>query len=83
MAYRAQVAEVSFDEKKRRIRRLERDEPDPGSPALNEEVTRQASIIAYANDFKFLFLVTPPLAVLVLFMRLATSNGGAEAAAAH
>jgi hypothetical protein len=30
-----------------------------GLTALNEEVTRQASIIAYANDFKFLFLVYP------------------------
>ena len=54
-----------------------------GLAALNEEVTRQASIIAYADDFKFLFLVTLPLAVLVLFMRPAASNGGAEAAPAH
>jgi len=54
-----------------------------GLAALNEEVTRQASIIAYANDFKLLFLVTLPLAFLVLFMRPAASNGGAEAAPAH
>ena len=54
-----------------------------GLAALNAEVTRQASIIAYANDFKLLFLVTLPLAFLVLFMRPAASNGGAEAAPAH
>jgi len=29
----------------------------PGRAALNAEVTRQASIIAYVNDFKFMFVV--------------------------
>ena len=42
--------------------------PD-GIAALNEEVTRQASIIAYSNDFKFLFFLTLPGVVLILLMR--------------
>jgi hypothetical protein len=36
-----------------------------GIAALNAEVTRQASIIAYADDFKFLFFLTLSGAVLV------------------
>jgi DHA2 family multidrug resistance protein len=41
----------------------------PGLAALNEEITRQASIIAYVDDFKLLFWVCLALAPLLLFMR--------------
>ncbi len=41
----------------------------PALAALNGEITRQASIIAYANDFKFMMLITLPTALLLLFMR--------------
>jgi len=40
-----------------------------GITALNHEVTRQASIIAYANDFKFILVVTVPIVFLVLLMK--------------
>jgi MFS transporter, DHA2 family, multidrug resistance protein len=55
-----------------------------GVAALNAEVTRQASIIAYADDFKFLFFLTLSGAVLVVFMRpSATAQGDSHAAAMH
>jgi DHA2 family multidrug resistance protein len=54
-----------------------------GLAALNAEVTRQASIIAYSNDFKFLFFLTLPTAILVLFMRPNAPNGGAQAVPEH
>lgn len=40
-----------------------------GLAALNAEVTRQASIIAYADDFKFMLIVSLPTALLLLMMR--------------
>ncbi len=40
-----------------------------GLSALNDEVTRQAQIMAYANDFMFMFVVSIPVALLLLFMR--------------
>jgi len=40
-----------------------------GISALNHEVTRQASIMAYANDFKFILVVTVPIAFLVFLMK--------------
>jgi MFS transporter, DHA2 family, multidrug resistance protein len=40
-----------------------------GLSALNEEVTRQAQIIAYADDFKFMMLITLPTVLLLLLMR--------------
>jgi hypothetical protein len=46
-----------------------------GIAALNTEVTRQASIIAYSNDFRFFFL-TLPTAVLALFMRPTPAPNG-------
>lgn len=55
---------------------------DPGTAAgaalLNDEVTRQAQIMAYANDFHLLLLLCIPTAVLVLMMR---RPGGARRAA--
>jgi hypothetical protein len=41
----------------------------PGRAALNADVTRQASIIAYLNDFKFMFVVCLATACLLLPLR--------------
>lgn len=41
----------------------------PGKAALNAEVTRQASIIAYANTFKFLLMISMATALLLLMLR--------------
>jgi DHA2 family multidrug resistance protein len=40
-----------------------------GVSALNDEITRQAQIIAYANDFKFMLMITLPTVLLLLLMR--------------
>jgi MFS transporter, DHA2 family, multidrug resistance protein len=40
-----------------------------GLIGLNDEITRQAQIIAYANDFKLMLLVSIPVALLVFLMR--------------
>jgi DHA2 family multidrug resistance protein len=46
---------------------------DPGTPVgaalLNAEVTKQAQVMAYANDFHLLLLLCIPTAILVLLMR--------------
>ena len=50
-----------------------------GVAALNAEVTRQAAIVAYVDDFKLLFLVCLALAPLLLLMRqprAAAATGG-------
>ena len=41
----------------------------PGVAALNAEVTRQAAIIAYVDDFKLLFVVSLAMLPLLLLMR--------------
>ena len=46
----------------------------PGKAALNAEVTRQASIIAYANDFKFMLCVSLASALLLLLLRRPPSS---------
>jgi DHA2 family multidrug resistance protein len=52
-----------------------------GKAALNAEVTRQASIIAYANDFKLMMLVALVALPLVLLLKKAKGQpGGAHAA---
>jgi MFS transporter, DHA2 family, multidrug resistance protein len=48
----------------------------PGKAALNAEVTRQASIIAYANDFKFMLFVSLASALLLLLLRRPPSSTG-------
>ena len=48
----------------------------PGVAALNEEVTRQASIIAYVDDFKLLFLLCLPMLLLLLLMRRPIAANG-------
>jgi len=40
-----------------------------GLEALNNEITRQASIIAYMNDFKLMLLVALPPVLLLFLMR--------------
>jgi DHA2 family multidrug resistance protein len=47
----------------------------PGLAALNAEVTRQAAIIAYANDFKLMLLVSMATALLLLLLRRPSPNG--------
>jgi MFS transporter, DHA2 family, multidrug resistance protein len=42
---------------------------EPGRAALNAEVTRQASIIAYVNDFKFMLVVCLATACSLLLLR--------------
>ncbi|MGE3709047.1 MAG: DHA2 family efflux MFS transporter permease subunit [Hyphomicrobiaceae bacterium] len=46
----------------------------PGLAALNAEVTRQASIIAYANDFKFMLFVSLPTVFLLFLLRRPKGN---------
>ena len=41
----------------------------PGLAALNAEVTRQATIIAYTNDFKFMLWIMAPTALVLLILR--------------
>jgi DHA2 family multidrug resistance protein len=48
-----------------------------GAAALNAEVSRQAAVIAYVNDFKLLMLLTFAALPLVWFLR----SGGAKAPA--
>jgi DHA2 family multidrug resistance protein len=55
---------------------------EPGKAALNAEVTRQASIIAYANDFKFMLVVCMATAFLLLLLRRPPANGTAPEDAA-
>jgi DHA2 family multidrug resistance protein len=40
-----------------------------GVAALNAEINRQALMIAYVDDFKFMLLITLPTALLLLLMR--------------
>jgi len=49
-----------------------------GLMALNGEVTRQAMIVAYANDFLLMFLITVPTAFLLLLIRRARRRDDVE-----
>jgi MFS transporter, DHA2 family, multidrug resistance protein len=51
-----------------------------GRLALNAEVTRQATIIAYADDFKLMMLISLAAIPLVLLLRGAKTRGGAPEA---
>jgi DHA2 family multidrug resistance protein len=51
-----------------------------GRSALNAEVTRQANIIAYANDFKLMMLVSLAALPFILLLHPAKPHAGAEAA---
>jgi DHA2 family multidrug resistance protein len=46
-----------------------------GMAALNAEVTRQAAIVAYANDFKLMLLVSMATALLLLLLRRPAARG--------
>ncbi len=51
----------------------------PGAAALNAEITRQAQIIAYNNDFHMMaFVVVPPLLLLLLMRRSRPAIAAAE-----
>jgi DHA2 family multidrug resistance protein len=54
-----------------------------GIAALNAEVTRQAAIIGYINDFKMLFIVSLLMLPLLLLMRKGEVGPADPGAAAH
>jgi MFS transporter, DHA2 family, multidrug resistance protein len=58
---------------------------DPtGVAALNAEVTRQAAMVAYLDDFKLMMvivIIAAPLLLLLRKPRITTSGGGTAAAA--
>jgi len=49
-----------------------------GIVALNAEVTRQATIIAYVNDFKLLFVVSLLMLPLLLLMGWSKGRAGVD-----
>ncbi len=53
-----------------------------GLAAISADVTRQAQIIAYSNDFMFMFWVSLPAAFALLLMRKARGPASASAGAA-
>ena len=56
---------------------------DTGKALLDQIVTQQATIIAYANDFKLLMLLALVAMPLVLLMGSSRSVQGPQEAAAH
>jgi DHA2 family multidrug resistance protein len=52
-----------------------------GRAALNAEITRQATIIAYADDFKLMMMISLAAIPLVLLLRGAKPHGGRPAEA--
>jgi len=52
-----------------------------GAAALNAEVSRQAAVIAYLNDFQLLMLLTFAALPLVWFLRAGVNKGPAPSAA--
>ena len=55
---------------------------DPSTPAgitaLNAEITRQATMVAYVDDFRLMFFMTIICMPMLLFMRKSTRAAGAE-----
>ena len=49
-----------------------------GAMALNEEITRQASMIAYINDFKLMMIVTLISLPFVLLLSSPKKAGGSQ-----
>ena len=49
-----------------------------GQAALDAEVTRQAVIIAYVDDFRLMFVITIACMPMLLFMRKPRRAAGAE-----
>ena len=62
------LAVQSQSAERRRLSLVGLDNPQ-GIAALNTEVTRQAQIIGYVNDFKLLFIVSLLMMPLLLLMR--------------
>ena len=54
-----------------------------GLSALNDEITRQASIIAYMDDFKLMLMVSLPAVLLLFLMRWPGSRPPGEIAVAE
>ncbi len=57
--------------------------PGAGLEALNGEVTRQAAMVAYVDDFRLMTIITIAVMPLLLFMRTPGHVGAADPAAAH
>ena len=53
---------------------------DSGRAVMDQLITQQAAIIAYANDFKLMMLVSLAAMPFVLLLHPAKSRAGAEAA---
>lgn len=53
-----------------------------GLAAINQEITRQAAMIAYVNDFVLMLIATALVAPLILLIRPARQHGGAPVHAA-
>jgi DHA2 family multidrug resistance protein len=53
---------------------------EAGRMALNGEITRQATIVAYADDFKLMMIVALAALPLGLLLRRGARSGGAESA---
>jgi MFS transporter, DHA2 family, multidrug resistance protein len=51
----------------------------PGIAALNAEVTRQASMVAYINDFLVMMIISIASIALLLLIRLSPGEGGVPA----
>ena len=49
-----------------------------GISALNAEITRQAAMVAYVDDFRLMFVITIACMPMLLFMRKARRAPGAE-----
>jgi DHA2 family multidrug resistance protein len=48
----------------------------PSRAALNAEVTRQASVVAYANDFKLMMVVALVALPLIFLLKRAKAQPG-------
>ena len=53
-----------------------------GLAALNAEITRQATIVGYMNDFKLMLVVSIAAALLLLLLRRVAAGGGSPMPAA-
>ena len=46
-----------------------------GAAALNGEITRQAAMVAYIDDFKLMLIITVCAAPLLLFLKAPKAQG--------
>jgi DHA2 family multidrug resistance protein len=51
---------------------------EAGLTALNAEITRQATMVAYVDDFKLMFLITLACMPMLLLMRRPRRAGGSQ-----